>query len=193
MKTKHFALALLALVLTINASATKIPEMKITPLDDSKALFSVVTDPDESSEISIFDEAGNVVYFKESEKSTGVSLVFNLSELENGIYTFKVKTGNASALREVEIHNGKVEVKELKAQLDPYFSLDGDLLKVLYLNYGSENMNLHIYKGNELIFELNLGNQFVVQKGFNISELKSGGFDIVLAGNNQVYNYRIAR
>ena len=193
MKTKHFALALLALVLTISASATKIPEMKITPLDDSKALFSVVTDPDESSEISIFDEAGNVVYFKESEKSTGVSLVFNLSELENGIYTFKVKTGSASAMREVEIHNGKVEVKELKAELDPYFSLDGDLLKVLYLNYGGENMNLHIYKGNELIFELNLGNQFVVQKGFNISELKNGAFDIVLAGNNQVYNYRIAR
>jgi len=193
MKTKQFALAILALVFTVSASATKIPKMNIVALDDSKALFSVVTDDSMNSEISIRDEAGNIVYYKENKGSVGISSVFNLRELENGVYTFKVKTGTASASQEVAIQNGKLEVQETKTQLDPYFEVDGDILKVSYLNFDGENVSLHIYDGTKEVYESGLGNPFVVQKGLNISDLDNGSYEVVLATENEVYNYRVGR
>ncbi|HPF50700.1 MAG TPA: hypothetical protein PK335_03950 [Draconibacterium sp.] len=193
MKTKQFALAILALVLTASASATKIPQMNIVALDDSKALLSAVIDDSSNSEISIQDEAGNIVYYKESKASVGISYVFNLRKLENGFYTFKVKTGTASASREVVIQNGKLEVQETKTQLEPYFAIDGNILKVSYLNFDGQDMSLHIYEGDNQVYESGLGNPFVVQKGLNVSDLNNGSYQVVLATENEVYSYDLGR
>jgi len=193
MITVKFALAMLAVAFTVSASATKVPSMNIVALDNSKALFSAVTDPGERTQISIQDEAGNIVYFKESKAAARISTVFDLSELKNGIYFFRIKTGKASAMREVEIQNGKVNVRELKTQLEPYFELDGDALKLSYLNFNGENMSLFIYKGSQLVYESGIGNPFVIQKGYDVSNLKRGVYNVVLAGGNEVYSYRIGR
>lgn len=190
MKTKHFALAIFALVLTVSASATQIPKLKVVALDDSKALFSAITDDSKSSEISIQDENGNVVYYKESKASVGISSVFNMSELEDGVYTFEVKTGTASAIQEVTLENGKMEVQETKTRLEPYFAFDGNKLKISYLNFDGEDVNLYVYDGNKTVYESGLGNSFVVQKGLTLANLDKGSYDVVLTTEDQVYNYR---
>ena len=193
MKTKQLALAVLALVLTVSASATKIPQMNIVALDDSKALFSALTDDSKSSEISIRDEDGNIVYFKESKANVAVSSVFNLSELEDGVYTFKVKTGTSSAMQEVAIKDGKLEVQESRTHLEPYFALDGNTLKVSYLNFDGQDVSLHIYDGGKKVYESGLGNEFVVQKGLTLTDLDKESYQIVLATDSDVYNYRAGK
>ena len=190
MKTKHFALAIFALVFTVSASATQIPKLKVVALDDSKALFSAITDDSKSSEISIQDENGNVVYFKESKASVGISSVFSLKDLEDGVYTFKVKTGTASAIQEVALENGKMEVQETKTRLEPYFALDGNQLKISYLNFDGEDVTLYIYDGNKTVYESGLGNSFVVQKGLTLANLDKDSYEVVLTTEDQVYNYR---
>lgn len=193
MKTKKIALAVLALTFTVSVSATQIPKMKVVALDDSKALFSAVTDDSKTSEISIEDQFGNTVYYKESKKSVGISSVFNLSELENGVYTFKVKTGTASAMQEVAINNGKMELQETKTELEPYFALDGDVLKVSYLNFDKEDLSLHIYDSTGQVYEAGLGSPFVVQKGLNIENLNGEPYKVVLATENDTYSFQVDR
>lgn len=193
MKTKQFVLAIFALAFTLSASATKIPQMNIVALDGTKALFSALTDDSRSSEISISDESGKVVYYKENKAGTGISSVFNLEELEDGVYTFKVKTGTASARQEVAINNGQLEIQKTKTELEPYFALDGNTLRISYLNYDEQDVSLHIYNGSGMVYESGLGSPFVVQKGLNLADLKKGNYEVVLASGNEIYSYQLGK
>ncbi len=193
MKTKQFAMMLLAVALTLGATATKIPKMNIVSLDDSRALITAETDSKVPSEISIATENGRIVYYKRSKAAAVFKSVFDLSKLENGIYTVKITTGNASAIREVKVNNGEVKVTAMKTQIEPYFACDGDLLKVSYLNFGGDDISLLIYNGSQLVFESGIGTQFNIQKGFDISRLVRGNYEVVLAGTSEDFNYRISR
>ena len=99
----------------------------------------------------------------------------------------------ASASREVAIQNGKLEVQETKTQLEPYFAIDGNILKVSYLNFDGQDMSLHIFEGDNQVYESGLGNPFVVQKGLNVSDLNNGSYQVVLATENEVYSYDLGR
>ena len=193
MKTKTFALALLAIVFTLSASATKIPKMNIVALDNSKALIAAITDAQESAEVSITDKNGRMVYYKESKAAPEFKSIFNLSELEDGNYTVKIKTGNNAAKGELEVHNGDIEVRTIKTEIDPYFGLDGNLLRVTYLNFEQKNIALHIYKGSQLVFEHKMGNDFDLQRGFNLAQLEKGKYDILLTGADKEFNYSITK
>ncbi len=183
---------MMALVLAVSTWATNIPQLNLVVLDDSKAVLSAITDPSVNSEISVTDENGSLVYYKESTSATGISSVFNFKGLKNGNYTFSVKSGTASASQEVAIHNGKLEVKEAKTELEPYFTVEGDVLKISFLNFNKEDVSLYIYNDSKEVYSLAMGNAFVVQDGFNLADLESGVYDVVLAEGESVYSYRIS-
>lgn len=193
MKTKQFALLLLAVALTIGATATKIPKMNIVALDDSKAIIAAEIDPNESSEISIESENGRLVYYKLNKASAEFKSIFDLSQLDDGTYTVEIKTGKASAKRNIKVKDGVVAVTAMKTQIEPYFSCDGDLLKVSYLNFNQDDVSLLIYNGSKLVFQSGIGTEFNVQKGFDVSDLVKGDYEVVLAGTGEDYSYRISR
>ncbi|QGY43185.1 hypothetical protein GM418_05780 [Maribellus comscasis] len=194
MKTKQFALALLAVALTLSAAATKIPKMNIVALDDSKTLIAAETDPGVSSEISIEDQHGRIVYYKLSKASPEYRSVFDFSKLEDGTYTVKIKSGKVSATRVMEVNDGGVvATAAMKTHIEPYFSCDDDILKVTYLNFDKDDVSLLIYNGSQLIFQSGLGTEFNVQKGFDVSDLMRGDYHVVLAGTEENFSYRFIR
>lgn len=192
MKTK-VTLTMMALVLAVSTWATNIPQLNLVVLDDSKAVLSAITDPAVNSEISVTDENGSLVYYKESTSATGISSVFDFKGLENGSYTFSVKSGTASASQAIAVRNGKIEVKEAKTELEPYFTVEGDVLKISFLNFDKDDVSLYIYNNNKEVYTQALGNSFVVQDGFDLAKLDRGVYDVVLAeGAEEVYSYRIS-
>jgi hypothetical protein len=193
MKTKKFAFALLAVAFSVSAFATKIPQMNILPLDDSKAVVTAITDPQQSSEISIISEDGETVYFKRSKASVGFRSVFDLSELKDGKYTVKLKTGATSAKSEIEVNKGAVQVTSAKPEIEPYFSYDKKLLKVSYLNFDKKDVKMLVYNGGELVFQAELGNDFNVQRAFDVSKMVNGKFNFVLDGTGEEYSYKVTR
>lgn len=193
MKTKKITIVLLAIVLSISSFATETPKMNIVTLDDSKAIVTAVTDPKESSEISIISQYGETVYYKRDKAASGFRSVFDLSKLDDGKYTVKLKTGTASVKSEIEVANGKVQVKPSKTEFEPYFSYDTKLLTVSYLNFDRKAMSLLVYNGGELVFQAKLGNDFDIQRAFDVSKMVEGKFDFVLAGNGEEYSYQVTR
>lgn len=193
MKTKQFALVFLAIAFTVSAAATEIPKMNIIVLDDSKALVAAATTPHAAAEISIISEAGEMVYYKRSKASAEFKSVLDLSELNDGMYTVKLKTGKSSVVRNVAINHGKVEVSPIKPQLDPYFSYDGDMVKLTYLNFKEDNVSMLVYNGSHLVFESKLGKDFNICKAFDVSNMVKGEFDFILTAAGKNYAYKIKR
>lgn len=193
MKTKQFALMLLALAFIVSASATEIPKMNVIALDDSKALIAAVTSPNVASEISLVSADDEIVYYRKSKAAAQYKSILDLSELNDGMYTVTLKTGKVSAQRKLEVNQGKIQVVQMKREIDPFFSYEGDMVKLSYLNSKQNNISLLIYNGNQLVFQSKLGNNFNIQRAFDVSKMVKGEFNFVLTGTDQYCNYKINR
>lgn len=193
MKTKQFALLLLAFAFTVSATATEIPKMNVIALNNSTALVAATTNPNVTAQISIVSEAGETVYYKKSKAAAQFKSVLDLSELNDGMYTINLKTGKANVSRNVEVKQGKIQVTQTKSKVDPYFSYDGKMLKLSYLNCEKENISMLVYNGSHLVFESKLGNDFKIHRAFDVSKMVKGNFDFILTGADKNYTYTISR
>ena len=192
MKTKQLILLFVAVVVSTSVSATKTPRMNIIPLGDSKALVAVEQDGKASQQISITSEAGQTVYFKESD-SPGFKQVFDLSELKDGTYTVKVSNSTASVKRNTEIQKGELTVKSPETEYVPVLITKDNILKVSYLNFSESNVSFAIYDNGNRLYNSVLGKEFAIQRGFDISKLERGTYDVLLATADEEYWFSVTK
>lgn len=193
MKTKQLTVLLLAVAFALSATAKEIPRMNVVAVDKTKTLIAAVTNPKVSAEVSVIAEDGEIVYYKKTKAAPEFRSVLDLSELKNGTYTMKLKTGKEYAQRKVELKDGTVRVLNLKQEVKPFFAYDGDMLKLSYLNVNKNDVSVSVYNGSKLVYELYLGDRVNINRAFDVSKMVKGKYDFVLAGNNQTYNYQITR
>jgi hypothetical protein len=143
-------------------------------------------------EIKLEDAWGNQIYEMNTEiPRSEINKRYDLSNLENGMYWYSVKTGNEEIRKQLSVNYGEVEVMDVRKTVAPYFYQDGDQIKFTYLNYESENINLYVYDNNTLLEEASLGKDFTIHKIVNLSDLNAGVYDIVLTNDYDIYEHRI--
>lgn len=194
MKMKNWIFVIVAIAFTANVYATEPVKMNIIALGDSKALVAAEKASPEKSVISIEAEDGHIVYYKESnDESPEFKTIFDLSNLNDGGYTVKFKSGNKLVKRDVEITKGEVSVEAMKTGYDPVFAMNGNVLKISYLNIDRGEMNLLVYNNGDLIYNRELGNDFNLQKGFDLSDLEKGEYDINLVASGEEYWFSVKK
>lgn len=194
MKTKHFFLLIVATTFVANVFATDIPRMSIIPLKDSKALVTIQHTVPDVSEISITTESGEVVYYKKSKKEIDLyKKIFDLSQLENGNYRLSLKAGNATVKNDLSIKNGIVSVLKQRNEMEPYFTVDKNNVILSYLNFEKEEMTVHVYNTNKLVYSKKLGNDLAMHRMLNLEKLKNGHYDIMLADAHNAYWFSFSK
>ncbi|HSH19922.1 MAG TPA: hypothetical protein VLA03_05695, partial [Draconibacterium sp.] len=138
-------------------------------------------------------EEGRLLYHKKLKADSEFKTVLNLSKLEDGKYTIKLNAGKESVRRVVELNNSKVNVKPLTRKIEPFFSYKNDKLKFMYLNFDQTDMSMLVYKGNQLIFRTELGNEFNLKRSFDVSDIEKGELNFVLVGDDKAYSYNFKR
>ncbi|WP_320110573.1 T9SS type A sorting domain-containing protein [Draconibacterium orientale] len=143
-------------------------------------------------EIKLEDAWGNQIYEMNTEiPRSEINKRYDLSNLENGMYWYSVKTGDEEIRKQLSVNYGEVEVMDVRKTVAPYFYQDGDQIKFTYLNFESENINLYVYDNNTLLEEASLGKDFTIHKIVNLSDLNAGVYDIVLTNDYDIYEHRI--
>jgi len=193
MKTKQIALMLLVAVFTVSAVAEEIPKMDVVAVKNSKALVTAVPGHSGSSTISVVSEQGKLLYQKRLKADSEFKSILNLSELEDGKYTIKLNAGSESVLRVVELNDSKIEVLPVKREIEPFFSYKNDKLIFMYLNSNQDDISMLVYKGSQLLFRTELGNDFKIQRLFDVSGIEKGELNFVLAGADKNYSYNFNR
>jgi hypothetical protein len=130
-----------------------------------------------------------IVYYKQTMKSNGdYRKIYDFSNLENGKYELSFKVNDTLVKRDLEIRNGAILVGASELRYDPFFKLEGDVLKLSYLNFDQNNLKLVFMKDREVVYESTLGREFNTVRGFDLSKLQKGSYDVVLAdGSNDFY------
>lgn len=167
-------------------------KVNIRPIDSEKALVAISNAEASNYQISIVNDNGEVIYSKETNaESIDYSKVFDFSNLENGDYKLSVTVDRLTTEREFKVKNENISVGKEKNMIEPFFSYKDGILKLSYLNFSEEKLNLNFYTQNELVYSKAMGDEFSIQKGFNLSKLDKGVYSVVLSTEDKSYTYNV--
>ena len=195
MKKLKTTLVLLALIiLSDTAMATGNLKVNVTPVKSEKAVVNVSSTAQSHFEIELRNNAGNLIFYKETySPSKSYNKLYDFSNLEEGLYTFKVKLDKEVSTSNLSINKGEVTIVSARKDAEPYITLKNNKLKLSFLNFENENVKLYLYDNstNELILEKDLRSDFAINYGLDFTQVKNGNYDAVLTSENKYYKYSI--
>ena len=197
MKTKVIYLAtkltvavILVALLAVKALAGEAPKLKLVPHSTEKAIIVVDNPSDAITELSIEDIDGNVLYYREGSIDSKIySKMFDFKNLRDGDY--KVVVTNKYGEKEVyfKVDDKEIFVVKDVAEIEPFFQVDGDVLKLSYLNHNQGRISLTIANSDGEFFSKSLGDDFSITAGFSLSKLTSGEYSASLSDGKNTFNY----
>jgi len=166
-------------------------KVNILPLNSESAVVAISTVDAANLQISIENEKGEKVYYKETDAdSKDYRKVFDFSNLEEGSYKLTVNANGLTSERAFTIDKkDNIAVGKEKNLMEPYFAYKNGVLKVSYLNFPEEKMSLDFYANNDLVYSKQIGNKFNVLEGFDLSKLEKGTYQVVLSTDSKSYSY----
>lgn len=167
-------------------------KLNILPLTSEKAVVAISTVNAANLQISIENEKGEKVYYKETDADNkDYRKVFDFSKLDKGDYKLSVSTNGLTSERTFSIDNQNIAVGKEKSLSEPYFSFKNSILKMSYLNFQEDKVSLNFYSKGDLVYSKVIGNKFNVIEGFDLSKLEKGAYSVVLSTENNNYSYNL--
>ena len=164
-------------------------KVNILPLTSETAVVAISSVDASNLQISIENENGEKVYYKETDaENKDYRKVFDFSNLERGDYKLSVTTNGLTTERNFSIDKNIAVGKE-KSLIEPYFAYKNGVLRVSYLNFPEENVNLNFYANNDLVYSKEIGTKFNVTEGYDLSKLDKGSYSVVLSTDSKSYSY----
>lgn len=167
-------------------------KVNILPLTSETAVVAISNTAAVNFKISIENDRGEVVYYKETDADTkDYRKVFDFSNLDRGDYKLSVSADGFTSERAFKIQNKNIAVGKEKSMLEPFFAYKNGVLKLSYLNFSEENLRLNFYDGNNLVYSKEIGGKFNVTEGFDLSKLDRGAYSVVLSTGDESYTYNV--
>jgi hypothetical protein len=194
MKTIKLLTTMSAVAVVAIATAVEKPKMNVVPLTADKAIVSISNERPVFFEVSIETPNGDLVYYKKSNRPiTDYQKIFDFTNLENGNYFLSLRVNDTELSKSFSVSNNEIKVGKDVLKFDPYFSFSNNVLKFSLLNVEQDNFSIYIYSNGDLIFRKKLGNDFSLQKGFDLAKLEGGEYKVVLSGLNDEYVYNLVK
>lgn len=167
-------------------------KVNIFPLSSEKAVVAISSLTGSNLKISIVDEKGSIVYFKETtDFQNNYRKVFDFSDLEEGTYQLSVHSNDLTTKCTFNIDRNEIKVGEEKTMIEPFFGYENGILKYTFLNFQKENVTLYFYDKNQMIFSKKIGRNFNIFEALNLSKLDKGYYLAVLSTGDKDYRYNI--
>jgi hypothetical protein len=168
------------------------PALNIVPINADRVLVAMENGVPTPMEVRVTDTNGRLVFYKSVRRpNKDYKKIYDLSALEDGLYSLTISTDNVRTQRTIELKDNNVVVGELRHAYDPSFIFDNNTLKFSYLNFDQENYNFILYRQGTEVFRTSLGNDFAMTKGFDLSKLDRGYYEAVIASANNEYYHNV--
>lgn len=193
MKTIKFLFTLMAAAVTTIAAGVENPKFNVIPVSTDRAVVTVKNENPALFEFRIEKKDGEMIYLKRTtDRITDYQKVFDFASLEPGAYVFQLKVNDTRISNNFEVTDVGIVPGESKLRYDPYFDFNDQVLKMTYLNFDQEALELTIYGKKGPVYESELGSDFNIARGYDLSKLDKGSYRVVLssAGNEFIYSLK---
>jgi hypothetical protein len=194
MKTmKNSVLMLAALLISGSIFATGNLKVNFSGVKSDLAVIEISNVNTSALEIELKNDAGDVIFSKETQPTANYKKNYDFSKLEDGKYSLIVRVDNESHETEFEVKRGNLNLLGEKKIVEPYFSFNNNELKMTYLNFSKEKAVMYVFDvyGNEL-YSKKFNYEFNVQHGLNLSRLPQGTYSVLLSTEGNSYNYDVS-
>lgn len=187
------AVILLAM-LAVKALASDTPKVKMVPYSNNKAIIAVDSPVDAVSELTIEDENGHVLYYKEGNIDDKVySKIFDFKNLNDGTYAIAVKNTYGEHKMYFEVEDNKFEILKEEQAFVPFIEVEDDVLRFSILNNSLSDVVLKVSDEYGNSFTKNLGSEFSISEGFSLNNLNAGDYVIDITTENNTYSYNFEK
>jgi len=194
MKTIKLLSTVLAVAIVAVATAVEKPKMSVTPMSADKAVVTIMNENASLFELSIHAEDGELVYYKQTTMPlTSYQKIYDFKNLENGNYTMNLRVNDTRLIKDIEVASNGIFVGESKLRIDPFFAFVDGILKMSYLNFDEEKLSLNIYDENGLVYQSDLGKEFNVASGYDLSALRAGKYEVILSSYNNEFTFSLEK
>ena len=142
----------------------------------------------EGQTLTIKDEQGNAVYNNEIKNAGNFSRIFNISVLEDGIYTAELNKDFEIIVKTFYVKNGLVTFlkNEDEKIFKPVIRTKDNLLFISRLAFENNALDVVIYYNDEVILsETTVGKK--LDRTYKLSKKRTGTYKIVVNSNNRSY------
>lgn len=190
MKTIKMFVVIAAMAITSIATATEKPTLNVIKVEGEKVLVAYNNQETVRVALTISDDKGRIVYYKATSKPINdFRAMYDLTNLNKGLYTFQMKVNGTRISRNVNLNGNAISIGEPVLSLAPVFTVKDGFMDITYLNESQENIQLKIYYGYEMVYDSGLGDEFVIQNRYNVGKLPKGSYRVILETENDAYTY----
>jgi hypothetical protein len=194
MKTIKLVFTVMAVAVAAIATGVEKPKVNVVPLSTDRAIVSIENENPAQFEVSIEADNGDLVYYKKTnEPITDYRKVYDFKDLEAGNYVFNLKVNDTSVSNEFSVSTKGIVIGEKKMRFAPYFNYEEGVLQLSYLNFDKEPLKLNFYNNQGLVYQTELGKDFNIATGYNLSNLEKGNYKVVLSSYSNEYAYDIVK
>lgn len=190
MKTRKTMVTILAVIVASIAVASEKNKTAVQSLSEDKVLVSVQLEQASKFELTIANENGDVVYYKQSKSPVdSYQKIFNLKNLENGEYAMTFSMDGQTSESHLVKSNEKISVTNLQNVIPPYFAFDGEKLMLSHLNVEKADYQLDIYGKDGLVYSGRVGEDKPFSSAFNFSKMGNGNYEVVMSSSSDHFTY----
>tara|TARA_R110002124_G_scaffold269517_2_gene437441 strand:- start:247 stop:828 length:582 start_codon:yes stop_codon:yes gene_type:complete len=147
------------------------------------------------NQLTIKDANGTILHSEEILKKGTLVKTFNLSELENGIYTLELEKDFQIVVKSVKVNNRNVTflVEAEKLIFKPIVRNKENKLMITKIAFDEEPLKISIYYKNEIIYSETLEGDKILNRVYSLDKGLKGEYKVVSYNNGRSYvnNFKI--
>jgi hypothetical protein len=181
-----------SLLLGGNAFATD--GVTVSPSSTEAKVKVQVAEP-RMQDISVYvaDAEGTIIYQEDIQARTTYGKVYDLSELDDGIYTFTSRGEYITTTKKIKVEGSSARELSKEATYKPVISLEDNYLKVNYFNKNQEDIEFSIESSGTVFHESDVNNDIAYGKMLNVSKMPPGKYYAKLKVGNKDYYHQFER
>jgi hypothetical protein len=143
--------------------------------------------------VYVKDDKGDVVYHENIKARTTYGKTYDLSNLDDGIYTFTSQGEYVTTTKKIEVEGSSAREISKEASFQPVITLKDNYLKVNYFNKAQEDIQLSVEGSREIFHKSNGNNAFHYGKMLDISKMHTGNYFVKMKVGKKEYYHQFEK
>jgi hypothetical protein len=180
-------------LLTTSSYAKEDPVPANTADSEENISTLIKVQPNMNTDVSIMDREGIIIFSDRLLKKSEAGKMYDLSNLENGTYTFITESDQKTVEKTLKVENSEIKVLKEEKEYLPVFKIDGDILRISYFNSEGNDISITLEDNAAIYFESERSNELSYGKMLNIKKLSRGDYSVSLEAGPNTYYYSFER
>ncbi|QXP65871.1 hypothetical protein [Polaribacter sp. AHE13PA] len=139
--------------------------------------------------LTIKNEYGITIYKQVLQSSGNYTKTFDLTNLEDGLYTTELEKDFEILVKKLEVKDGFVTFHKNENEIifKPVIRTEGNLVLISKIEFDNIPLNVTLYYNNKIILSDKVTGEKVLNRVYKLSETEKGAYKVIINCNNRTY------